>query len=93
MLYRFQLRGLLLRLSTYASLSRIHQGPQLSNSANIEHVAALRSYVSHLVPRNRDRMTLVFSLVLGIAVMQELLQKLTPDCDARLSSVNKVLSD
>ncbi|MET4483242.1 hypothetical protein [Bradyrhizobium sp. F1.13.3] len=29
-------------------------------------------------------MTLVFSLVLGIAVMQELLQKLTPDCDARL---------
>ena len=29
-------------------------------------------------------MTLVFSLVLGSAVMQELLQKLTPDCHARL---------
>jgi VanZ family protein len=69
---------------TYASLSPIHDRPQLSSSANIEHVAAFAVLDFAFCAAYRDRMTLVCSLVLGSAVVLELLQKLTPDRHARL---------
>lgn len=69
---------------TYASLSPIHDRPQLSSSANIEHVAAFAFLGLAFCAAYRDRMTLVCSLVLGSAVVLELLQKLTPDRHARL---------
>lgn len=49
-----------------------------------EHVAAFAFLGFAFCAAYRDRMTLVCSLVLGSAVVLELLQKLTPDRHARL---------
>lgn len=69
---------------TYVSLSPLHERPQMSSSANIEHIAAFAFLGFAFCAAYRDRMTLVCSVVLGSAVVLELLQKLTPDRHARL---------
>ena len=63
---------------TYASLSPSRDRPQLSKLANLEHLApfAVSGFAFGLA--YRQRMTFVCSIVLGIAVVLEFLQMLTP---------------
>lgn len=75
----------------YATLSPTGDRPQLSSSADLEHVAAFACLGFTFCAAYRDRMTLVCSVALGSAVVLELLQKMTPDRHARLLDASEKL--
>lgn len=68
----------------YATLSPIHDRPQLSTSADIEHVAAFAFLGFAFCTAYRKRLKFVCSLVPGSAVVLEFLQTLTPDRHGKL---------
>lgn len=63
----------------YATLSPIYDRPQLSSSADIEHVAAFAFFGFAFCTAYRKRLKFVCSVVPGSAVVLEFLQTLTPD--------------
>lgn len=69
---------------TYASLSPIRDRPQLSNVADLEHLAAFGVLGFAFCLAYRHRMPFVCSIVLGSAVVLEFLQTLTPDRHGKL---------
>ncbi|MCK1541606.1 VanZ family protein [Bradyrhizobium sp. 179] len=69
---------------TYASLSPIRDRPQLSNVADLEHLAAFALLGFAFCLSYRRRMTFVCGIVLGSAVVLEFLQTLTPDRHGKL---------
>lgn len=75
----------LLALIAYVTVSPIHQRPTSLTSSSVEHLAAFLILGVLFCLAYPRRLALIWLIVLGSAVLLEVLQLITPDRHARIS--------